>query len=108
MVKEKKRELKATKKRVIGLEVTENECIWMKAGVVNFKLCFNAYDCSSCSFDKGMSKALSAPEKKNITEAGWKQNLKAQQQGEPLTCRHALTGRTIPSKICFMLHIQQY
>ena len=100
MVKENKLELKATKNRVLGFEVIENECIWMKAGVVNFRLCDNAYDCSSCPFDKGMRKALSAPENENVTKVSWGQNLRNQQRGKPLPCRHALTARTVPSKIC--------
>jgi glycine cleavage system H lipoate-binding protein len=100
MVKENTNNSRASKKRVHGFQVIEMECIWMKAGIVNFKLCFNAYDCNSCPFDKSMRKALSDPEKKNFTEAGWPQGLKDQRQGEPLPCRHALTGRTTPSKIC--------
>ncbi len=32
----------------------EKECVWMKAKVVNFKLCDRDYDCADCFFDKGM------------------------------------------------------
>jgi len=32
----------------------EKECVWMKARVVNFKLCDRDYDCADCFFDKGM------------------------------------------------------
>ena len=35
--------------------MSENQCIWMKAGVVNFKICENAFDCTSCAFDKGIN-----------------------------------------------------
>ena len=38
----------------------EQECIWMEAGVVNFKLCDYAYDCLNCPFDKAMSEAWGA------------------------------------------------
>ena len=88
------------KKSVVGFQVIENECIWMKAGVVNFKLCDNAYDCNSCPFDKGMRKALSSREKENVKKVSWRQNLRDHRRDEPLPCRHALTGRTVPSKIC--------
>ena len=37
---------KGKKKRVMGFQVVEDECIWMKAGIVNFRLCDNAYNCS--------------------------------------------------------------
>ena len=47
-----------TQKRVIGFQVVEDECIWMKAGVVNFRVCDNAYDCNSCPFDKGIRRAM--------------------------------------------------
>lgn len=35
----------------------EKECVWMKAGVVNFKLCDHRDDCASCPFDKAMRAA---------------------------------------------------
>jgi hypothetical protein len=33
-----------------------NPCIWMQAGVVEFKSCNNYYDCTSCKYDLGMKK----------------------------------------------------
>ena len=51
---------KKEKKRLVGFQVVEDECIWMKAGIVNFRLCDNAYDCNNCPFDKGMRRTLSA------------------------------------------------
>ena len=38
-------------------EIEEDLCVWMKARVVNFKLCDRMYDCLSCPFDKAMQKA---------------------------------------------------
>ena len=35
---------KDRKNKVVGFQVVEDECIWMKAGVVNFRTCDNAYD----------------------------------------------------------------
>ncbi len=40
-----------------GSDTGENECVWMKARVVNFKLCDKAYDCDDCAFDKAMRAA---------------------------------------------------
>lgn len=34
-------------------------CIWMKASVINFKLCDKTYDCLNCAFDKAMTEAWS-------------------------------------------------
>jgi len=92
--------MSTSKNRVVGFQVIENECIWMKAGVVNFRLCDNAYDCNSCPFDRGMRKALSSQGRKNATKVSWRQNLKDHRGDEPLPCRHALTGRTVRTKIC--------
>ena len=33
---------------------SKNRCIWMDAGVVQFKLCDKNYDCLSCQFDQAM------------------------------------------------------
>ena len=41
------------------LVVEKRPCIWMTAGVVNFKLCDMNYDCINCRFDKGMGKKIS-------------------------------------------------
>jgi hypothetical protein len=38
-------------------EIDEEECVWMKARVVNFKLCDHGHDCLNCPFDKAMHEA---------------------------------------------------
>ena len=53
---------KKEKFRVKGFQVLENECIWMKAGIVNFRLCDMAYDCFECKFDKGMTAVMKRQE----------------------------------------------
>ncbi len=40
-----------------ALDSGEKECVWMRAKVVNFKLCDRDYDCAECHFDKAMKKA---------------------------------------------------
>ncbi|MBW1771579.1 MAG: glycine cleavage system protein H [Deltaproteobacteria bacterium] len=92
------------KKRVIGFQVVEDECIWMKAGVVNFRLCDNAYDCYNCPFDIGMRKAmnLNLSDEKNKEKPGWVQYLQERYHGASRPCRHALTGHIDAPKICTM------
>jgi glycine cleavage system H lipoate-binding protein len=34
----------------------ENHCVWMDAGLVNYKLCDKNFDCDTCSFDLIMKK----------------------------------------------------
>ncbi len=81
-----------TDKRKRGAPVVfsvDNQCIWMKAGVVNYKLCENAYDCLSCPFDKAMSRRV----KKEPEEVvGWRQIMRGKPYKEK-ECRHMLTGR---------------
>jgi len=89
-------------KRVQGFQVLEDECIWMKAGVVNFRVCDNDYDCNSCPFDKGMRKAMGI-DKEMQTEAAapqWVTHLQKKYPGSSRPCRHALTGRIDAPKIC--------
>jgi len=90
------------KKRIQGFQVIEDECIWMKAGVINFRLCDNTYDCYNCPFDRGMRKAmnLKSPAKPTQQEAGWMQYLKERYHGASRPCRHALTARVNAPKIC--------
>ncbi len=45
------------RKTVPAPDQGEKECVWMRAKVVNFKLCDRDYDCSGCHFDKAMKSA---------------------------------------------------
>lgn len=92
------------RKRVKGFQVLEDQCIWMKAGVVNFRLCDNAYDCNTCPFDLGMRKAMNLETEPDLKKAspGWVQYLRKRYQGSMRPCRHALTGRVDAPKICTM------
>ncbi len=104
MKPEKTKERKKEKGGVQGFQVVDQECIWMKAGVVNFRLCDNAYDCYSCGFDKGMRKAM-GPEKRSSSRRAspqWATKLTLEHPGAERLCRHALTGRVNAPKICTM------
>lgn len=76
--------------RVRVFSMSDNQCIWMKAGVVNFKICENAFDCTSCAFDKGMSKKLA---QKPTDLISWKEVMNQPKLNKE--CRHMLTGRVI-------------
>ncbi len=73
------------KKVVFGIQ--EQQCIWMKAGVVNFKLCQNAYDCVSCSFDKAMQKAL----REDDVFESWRRSM-LKKPTAVRWCRHMMAG----------------
>ena len=95
---------KSEKKRLVGFRVEEDECIWMKAGIVNFRLCDNAFDCYNCPFDTGMQRAMGPKDHTEIElkEPGWVNHLKKHYHGPERPCRHILTGRIDAPKICPM------
>jgi glycine cleavage system H lipoate-binding protein len=72
---------------------TANPCLWMQAGVTNFKSCNNFYDCTSCKYDLGMKKQVEKGK-----QSSWQD---AMRTNPPLgrICRHSLTNR-ISSRLC--------
>ena len=52
---------------------SKRSCVWVDAGVIQFKLCDNNFDCQSCEFDRAM------------TESALKQLARRQQVGGPST-----------------------
>jgi glycine cleavage system H lipoate-binding protein len=80
----------------------------MEAGVIDFKLCNNYYNCHTCTFDKAMketadknatARALGlAPTGKKANIIPWQDNMK-KRQGEYRKCRHTLSGRA-PFRLC--------
>ena len=92
------------KERIQGFQVIEEECIWMKAKVVSFRLCDNDYDCYNCPFDRGMRKAMGLESTAEVHEEqpAWVDHLKKKYHGASRPCRHALTGRIEAPKICTM------
>ena len=99
----------SSKTKIQGFQVVEKECIWMKAGVINFRVCDAAYDCSRCAFDKGMRRAMgidpAARTEKIAPE--WAAHLMKKFAGADRPCRHSLTGRVQAPKIC-MLNYECY
>ncbi|MBW1675074.1 MAG: glycine cleavage system protein H [Deltaproteobacteria bacterium] len=99
----------ATKKsKIKGLKIAQDECIWMKAGVLNFKLCDQNYDCINCSFDKSMAKIVSENRQRRSAGLGlktkkdriksWREHFNELDVGQR-QCRHMLSGR-VAYKIC--------
>jgi glycine cleavage system H lipoate-binding protein len=84
-----------TAPQVKAFSVSEDQCIWMKAGIINFKLCENASDCLSCPFDKAMLRKV---EQRPEQALGWGEILRKKPYNER-ECRHMLTGR-VPYHFC--------
>ena len=72
---------------------TANPCLWMQAGVVDFKNCTNFYDCTTCKYDQAMIKQ--AQKGKQPT---W-QDVMRKRPSLQRVCRHTLTRR-IEKRIC--------
>jgi glycine cleavage system H lipoate-binding protein len=86
----------------------EEPCIWMEAGVIDYKLCNNYLYCQTCSFDKAMKETADKnvmarlegrqPAGKKALIIPWQEKMK-HKTGHHRLCRHSLTGRA-PERLC--------
>jgi glycine cleavage system H lipoate-binding protein len=88
-------------------DMTNQECLWSKAGAVPYRLCHNAFDCLSCGFDKAMTRQkkygwTAAGLNRPAAGMGRLERWRDTPPGERY-CRHMLTGR-VSYKLC----IHQY
>lgn len=89
------------KDKIIGYEVTKDECIWMKGGVVNFRICDRAYDCFNCAFDKGMQRTMTGKkDSSGYKKPEWARILSEKYREDTKPCRHFVTGRINSPKTC--------
>jgi glycine cleavage system H lipoate-binding protein len=90
------------KKNLPGYYLSEDRCVWMRAGVINFRLCDYDYDCYHCPFDQAMKNAIgerTAPERKERA-AGWAKHVKTKYQVAATPCIHFLSGRISSPEEC--------
>ncbi|MBI5247948.1 MAG: hypothetical protein HY912_00505 [Desulfomonile tiedjei] len=88
------RENKKTTVTVFNL--SDKECVWMRARIVGVKYCDNAFDCTTCSFDKAMTRKMA----KESHDAKWTTKMNKMLGSNDLRCRHAATGGAPLSKRC--------
>jgi glycine cleavage system H lipoate-binding protein len=103
MMLEKRSNRKGSKtKGMAGLNVIEKQCVWMKAGVINFRICENDYDCLHCSFDRSMRAAMDAqaPTTGVGRPAGWAEKMRKDHTGREKPCVYYLIGRIGPPGNC--------
>ena len=82
--------------------------IWMEAGVIDFKICKNSFDCTNCEFDRAMNetarrnlalrRAGETPTGKKGKVIHWQDKMR-QRSGLEQQCRHMITGR-VPAYFC--------
>jgi len=82
----------------VAEEVKPKECVWMKLGMVSYRICTNDYDCLTCEFDQTMQEQMAkgAPE----LEAALERFKKL--PGNQRVCRYALKG-DIAYRLCTRL-----
>jgi len=53
----------------VAEEVKPKECVWMKMGMVAYRLCTRNYDCLACEFDQTMQEKMASGEAPELEEA---------------------------------------
>jgi len=96
-IKKKEEEMKQEIKQDVKASEGEKPCIWMKAGVIAYRMCTTDYDCKNCEFDQAITDASGAyVESPLVVEAIKKlRQLPAAER----KCRYMLTG-DFSYKIC--------
>jgi len=90
------------KKNMPGFYLPEDKCVWMRAGVINFRLCDYDYDCYHCPFDQAMVKAMGDKDALNKKEkaANWARHVKTRYRIATTPCIHFLSGRIASPEEC--------
>jgi glycine cleavage system H lipoate-binding protein len=87
----------ANKKLPAVFDMKGNQCLWAQIGAVAPRVCNNAFDCLSCSFDKVMQRKK-VPSKSRWTKERWLATPASERY-----CRHMLSGR-VSFKLCDRLY----
>jgi len=80
-------------------EVKAKECVWMKLGMVSYRICTNDYDCLTCEFDQTMQEQMAKGEAPELDAA--LERFKGL-PGNQRVCRYALKG-AISYRLCTRL-----
>jgi len=79
--------------------VKPKECVWMKLGMVSYRICTKDYDCLTCEFDQTMQEQMARGETPELDAA--LERFK-QLPGSQRICRYALKG-DISYRLCTRL-----
>jgi len=80
-------------------EVKPKECVWMKMGMVSYRICTNDYDCLTCEFDQTMQEKMASGEAPELDAA--LERFK-ELPGNQRLCRYALKG-DVSFRLCTRL-----
>lgn len=84
----------------VAEEAKPKECLWMRMGVVAYRLCTINYDCLVCEFDQEMQDKMDSGEAPELDEA--LERLK-ELPGNQRLCRYALKG-DLSYRLCTYLY----
>ncbi len=86
----------------------KKQCVWMEAGVIDYKICDHNFDCCSCPFDHAMKQTAAAnlaqmragqtPSGKKGKIIPWQEKMRQRPELQQ-QCRHMLTRR-VPVYFC--------
>lgn len=90
------------KKNAPGFYLSADRCIWMKAGIINFRLCDGAHDCHHCPFDQAMKIAMGepSPAAKEEQREGWAGRMKRTYEILETPCIHFKRGHVTSPEVC--------
>jgi len=77
-------------------EVRLKECLWMKLGMVSYRICTHNYDCLTCEFDQMMQERMASGEAPELDAA--LERFK-ELPGNQRLCRYAIKG-DISYRLC--------
>lgn len=81
---------------IVAEEVKPKECLWMKMGMVSYRICTRDYDCLTCEFDQMMQEKMARGEAPELDAA--LEKFKAL-PGNQRFCRYALKGE-VSYRLC--------
>lgn len=84
---------KSSMTKPIIYDMTSQECVWSAAGLVPYRLCDSAFDCTGCAFDRSMQK------RRSRGGSSWQQVSQKTANAELRRCRHMVSGY-ISAKYC--------
>jgi len=83
----------------VAEEIKPKECLWMRMGMVGYRLCTRDYDCLTCEFDQMMQEKMASGEASELDAA--LERFK-ELPGSQRLCRYALKG-DVSYRVCTRL-----
>jgi DNA-binding response OmpR family regulator len=84
---------------IVAEEAKPKECVWMKMGLVAYRICTRDYDCLTCEFDQTMQEKMAAGETPELDQALERFR---ELPGSQRLCRYAIKG-DVSHRICSRL-----